>query len=69
MRYTSRHWERLEVKPGITGEWQARGRSKVTDFEEIVDMDLKYQAHWSVFYDLQLILETVFAVLNREGAY
>ena len=68
MQYTVRHWQRLEVKPGITGEWQARGRSEVEDFEAIVSMDLQYQDQWSPFYDIRLILLTVFAVLNRRGA-
>ncbi|MEO1298756.1 MAG: sugar transferase [Cyanobacteria bacterium J06636_16] len=69
MEYTARHWQRLEVKPGITGEWQARGRSEVDDFEVIVDMDLQYQEKWSVFYDIRLIVATVLAVFNRKGAY
>lgn len=68
IEYAPRHWQRLEVKPGITGEWQARGRSSITNFEEIVDMDLRYQGKWSVFYDVHLIIETIFAVLNRKGA-
>lgn len=68
MQYTCRHWQRLEVKPGITGEWQARGRSDVSDFEAIVDMDLCYQQRWSVPYDLELIICTVLAVVNRKGA-
>lgn len=67
--YTTRHWQRLEVKPGMTGEWQANGRSQVLDFEAIVDMDLAYQQHWSVLYDLQLIWKTVWVVLARKGAY
>ncbi|MGF1524352.1 MAG: sugar transferase [Leptolyngbyaceae cyanobacterium] len=69
MAYTAHHWKRLEVKPGITGEWQARGRSEVDDFEVIVDMDLRYQAKWSVLYDIRLIVATVLAVFNRKGAY
>jgi len=69
MQYEPHHWERLNVKPGITGEWQVRGRSSVTDFEEIVKMDLQYQSKWSLVYDLQLIFETVLAVLHRKGAY
>lgn len=66
--YTLRHWQRLEVKPGITGEWQANGRSQVLDFEAIIDMDLTYQQRWSVLYDLQLIWKTVWVVLARKGA-
>lgn len=69
MQYAVHHWQRLEVKPGITGEWQVRGRSSITDFEEIVAMDLQYQASWSVLYDVRLIVETVIAVLHRKGAY
>lgn len=66
--YNTHHWERLNVKPGITGEWQANGRSSVKDFEEIVRMDVAYQKKWSVSYDVRLILKTVFVVLNKSGA-
>jgi lipopolysaccharide/colanic/teichoic acid biosynthesis glycosyltransferase len=68
MQYKPHHKERLNVKPGITGEWQANGRSSVLDFEEIVKMDLDYQRKWSLFYDVELILKTVVAVLARKGA-
>ena len=67
-KYDRRHWQRLTVKPGITGEWQANGRSSVTDFEDIVQMDLDYQAKWSVLYDLKLIFKTVWVVFNKKGA-
>nr|WP_039729974.1 sugar transferase [Leptolyngbya sp. LK] len=69
MQYDKHHWQRLNVKPGITGEWQVRGRSSVSDFEDIVSMDLSYQERWSFFYDLKLLLETVLVVLYRKGAY
>lgn len=69
MKYEPHHWQRLGVKPGITGEWQVRGRSSVSDFEDIVKMDLSYQDQWSVFYDLRLLVETVLVVLYRKGAY
>jgi lipopolysaccharide/colanic/teichoic acid biosynthesis glycosyltransferase len=68
MQYEPHHWQRLAVKPGITGEWQARGRSEVSNFEEIVAMDVQYQKRWSFWYDLQLIFETVAAVVKRKGA-
>jgi lipopolysaccharide/colanic/teichoic acid biosynthesis glycosyltransferase len=67
-KYDRHHWQRLSVKPGITGEWQANGRSTVTNFEDIVKMDLQYQAKWSVLYDLQLIFKTVWVVFNKKGA-
>ncbi len=67
-QYNVHHWNRLNVKPGITGEWQANGRSTVADFEEIVAMDLEYQRKWSVMYDLKLIFKTFVVVLNKHGA-
>jgi len=68
MYYQVHHWERLRVKPGITGEWQANGRSSIKDFEDIVKMDLDYQRKWSVSYDLFLIMKTIWVVLNKSGA-
>lgn len=69
MSYEQHHWKRLEVKPGITGEWQVRGRSKIEDFEEIVQLDLQYQDRWSLLYDLSLVAQTVFVVFVKDGAY
>ena len=66
--YQNHHFQRLRVKPGITGQWQVNGRSNVLDFEEIVKMDLDYQRRWSRFYDLILIGQTVLVVLARKGA-
>ncbi len=67
-KYDRHHWERLNVKPGITGEWQVNGRSTVHDFEDIVEMDLAYQQKWSVLYDLQLIFKTFGVVFSQRGA-
>lgn len=67
--YKRHHYQRLAVKPGITGEWQTNGRSSVEDFEEIVKMDISYQKKWSVAYDLHLIVKTIQAVLKKDGAY
>jgi lipopolysaccharide/colanic/teichoic acid biosynthesis glycosyltransferase len=67
-RYEERHYQRLRVKPGMTGEWQVKGRSSVTDFEKIVQMDIEYQYRWSRFYDLYLIWKTIGVVLSGKGA-
>lgn len=68
MHYEDHHWHRLNVKPGMTGVWQANGRSSVKDFEDIVRMDLDYQRKWSVAYDISLILKTLKIVVNKSGA-
>ena len=67
-QYNNRHWRRLEVKPGMTGEWHANGRSSVTNFEDIVSLDLRYMQRWSIAYDVKLILQTIQSVLRRKGA-
>ncbi|NJR60916.1 MAG: sugar transferase [Cyanobacteria bacterium CRU_2_1] len=66
--YKPRHLKRLEVKPGMTGEWQVNGRSSITNFEKIVSLDLRYMRRWSIAYDLKLILRTIQIVLKKKGA-
>ncbi|BAY15735.1 sugar transferase [Anabaenopsis circularis NIES-21] len=68
IHYAPHHWERLKVKPGMTGEWQVHGRSSIKDFETIVKMDVDYQRKWSIAYDLMLIFKTIWVVLNKSGA-
>jgi len=68
-RYEAHHWERLNVKPGITGQWQVSGRSSIKDFEEVVKLDLLYQELWNPFYDLKLLLKTIYHLLSRSDAY
>lgn len=41
-RYEPHHWARLNVKPGITGEWQVKGRSSVKEFEDVVKLDVAH---------------------------
>jgi len=69
MQYKQHHFQRLTVKPGMTGEWQVNGRSNVEDFEKIVEMDMDYQRKWSLGYDLMLILRTFQVIFNKKGAY
>jgi len=67
-RYNAHHMRRLDVKPGMTGEWQVNGRSSVRDFEDIIAMDLEYQEKWSIGYDIKLIVKTISVVFSGDGA-
>lgn len=58
----------LTVKPGLTGLWQVRGRSDVS-YEERIRMDMYYIRNWNIWLDLQLLMQTIPAVLSRRGAY
>jgi exopolysaccharide biosynthesis polyprenyl glycosylphosphotransferase len=64
-------WHRrrvLEVKPGLTGLWQVRGRSRVR-FDDMVRLDLQYARGWSLWLDVRILLETPRAVVFGDGAY
>ena len=67
-KYEIHHFKRLAAKPGITGLWQVSGRSDITDFEEVVSLDMKYIQNWSIAQDLKIILKTFAVVLKREGS-
>lgn len=67
-KYEKRHRARLAMKPGITGLWQAYGRGRVNDFEDIVDMDMEYINTWTLGGDIKILLRTVTVVLSRQGA-
>jgi lipopolysaccharide/colanic/teichoic acid biosynthesis glycosyltransferase len=57
----------LEARPGLTGLWQVKGRSRTT-YDDMVRLDLHYIDKWSVWNDLKILLETPWAVLRGEGA-
>jgi lipopolysaccharide/colanic/teichoic acid biosynthesis glycosyltransferase len=59
---------RLGVLPGLTGLWQARARNS-TGFEHMLTLDQEYIRSWSIWFDLQIIVETVFSVVRRKGAF
>jgi exopolysaccharide biosynthesis polyprenyl glycosylphosphotransferase len=67
--YESWHRRRLlEVKPGITGLWQVKGRSRTT-FDEMVRLDLQYARTWSVWMDIRILLQTPRAMVSGRGAH
>jgi len=66
-QYEIPQWQRLDIKPGMTGEWQVNGRSTVKTFEDVVNLDLKYQRNWSLWYDIKLIVKTVVMVFTKSS--
>jgi len=64
--YGSYEWLRLAGKPGCTGLWQVYGRSKV-NFQRMVEMDIAYLQHQSLWEDLKLIALTVPVILRGRG--
>ncbi len=66
-QYDVPEWRRLDVKPGITGEWQVHGRSTIKDFEDIIRMDLRYQRNWSLMYDIRVLFKTIGVVFSKDS--
>lgn len=64
-QYNVPEWQRLNVRPGMTGEWQVNGRSSVKKFEDVIRMDLTYQKNWSLLYDIKLILKTIQVLFSK----
>ena len=67
-QYSPYHKKRLSFRPGLTGMWQVSGRSDITDFEEIVRLDVEYIEDWSVGLDIKILLKTIFTVFKGSGA-
>jgi exopolysaccharide biosynthesis polyprenyl glycosylphosphotransferase len=67
--YEEHHYTRFDVKPGITGPWQVNGRNTITDFEEVIRLEVDYIREWTLWKDLGLLLRTIPAVLRMRGAH
>ncbi|MCG0955093.1 sugar transferase [Lactiplantibacillus plantarum] len=66
--YTEYDKQRLLIKPGCTGLWQATVRNGV-GFDEMVRLDLIYVKRQSSLYDLWILLLTVKIILKPNNAY
>lgn len=65
-RYSARQRRRHEMKPGITGLAQVRGRNDLT-WPEKLEFDVYYVEHHSLSLDLRILFETVHRVIRRSG--
>jgi lipopolysaccharide/colanic/teichoic acid biosynthesis glycosyltransferase len=66
--YTPEQRARLAVTPGVTGLWQVSGRARLS-FEESVALDIYYIEHQSLTLNLRILIKTLPAVLQGDGAY
>lgn len=67
-KYGSSFKRVFSVKPGLTGYWQANGRSETT-YDERVNMDLYYANNRSLSLDISIIFKTIKAVIKKDGAF
>lgn len=66
-QYTDYQRQRLLVKQGLTCYWQCSGRNNI-NFQEWVELDLKYIRERSLWTDIKIIFMTIPAVLSGDGA-
>lgn len=68
-QYEANHRTRMAIRPGITGLWQVSGRSKIVDFDQVVELDKKYITEWNLGMDFKILWKTIWVVLKGEGSY
>ncbi len=68
-QYKRGQWRRISIKPGVTGLWQISGRNSIKDFDEVVELDLRYIDNWSLYADIAILFKTVGVLLTKKGAY
>lgn len=66
--YEHHHRGRMAMRPGLTGMWQVSGRSNITDFEEVVRLDVEYIQKWNLTLDIKILLKTVLVVFQGRGS-
>ena len=67
-QYAYHHRGRMATKPGLTGLWQVSGRSNITDFEEVVRLDVEYIQKWNLALDIKILLKTIVVVCKGQGS-
>lgn len=67
-KYTPYQLQRLFVKPGLTCIWQVSGRNSI-DFDQWIELDLKYLRERSILLDIKLIFKTFFVLFGDKNAY
>ena len=68
-KFSEHHFVRHNVLPGITGLWQVSGRSDISDFEQVIRLDVSYIESWSLKLDFQILFQTISVIFGKKGAY
>lgn len=67
-KYERHHYIRFATMPGLTGIWQVSGRSRIKDFNQVINLEKNYLANWSFALDLKIMLKTIPVVLLGKDA-
>lgn len=67
-KFSKENFDKLLVKPGITGWTQINGRNQIS-YEKRLELDSWYARNWNIFLDLFILLKTPLVVIKQEGIY
>ena len=67
IKFTDYQKDKLLVKPGLTCYWQVTGRNNI-DFEEWIELDIKYIKERNTWTDIKLIFKTVRVLFGDKNA-
>lgn len=65
--YDAVHFDRFQVRPGLTGLWQVSGRSAL-GFRQMLDLDTRYARESGPVMDLQILIRTPITLVRRHAA-
>ena len=63
-KYQYRHRARMSIRPGLTGLWQIQPDKDTMSFEDVVQLDTEYIAHWGLGTDVRIVAATALKVLR-----
>jgi len=66
--YNLKNIKRFEIRPGITGLSQIKGRSDIT-LQDSSELDIHYIENHTFLMDIKILIKTIPVVLNGKGAY
>ncbi len=66
--FSKSDFDKLLVKPGLTGWTQVNGRNSIP-YEKRMELDCWYAKNWNLFLDLKILIKTFFVVFKQDGIY
>lgn len=67
-QFTKDDFDKLLVKPGLTGWTQVNGRNSLP-YKKRMELDSWYAKNWSLFLDFKILIKTIFVLFNQKGIY
>ncbi len=67
-KFSKGDFDKLLVKPGLTGWTQVNGRNSLS-YEKRMELDCWYANNWGLFLDFKILVRTLFVLLKQDGIY